>query len=136
MRSDDAVRWTALGFGIVDLALCIVMLAGFDTTTHEMQFVESRPWVAALGITYALGVDGISALFLFLTALLGLISVLASWVAIDRKVKEFMGRGGRISPPAPRGGGGQGRRRAHLAASAERGALPVPEADADGVPHQ
>ncbi|PLU66149.1 NADH-quinone oxidoreductase subunit M, partial [Sinorhizobium medicae] len=90
MRSDDAVRWTALGFGIVDLALCIVMLAGFDTTTHEMQFVESRPWVAALGIAYALGVDGISALFLFLTALLGLISVLASWVAIDRKVKEFM----------------------------------------------
>ncbi|MDX0802432.1 NADH-quinone oxidoreductase subunit M [Sinorhizobium medicae] len=90
MRSDDAVRWTALGFGIVDLALCIVMLAGFDTTTHEMQFVESRPWVAALGIAYALGVDGISAPFLFLTALLGLISVLASWVAIDRKVKEFM----------------------------------------------
>lgn len=90
MRSDDAVRWTALGFGIVDLALCIVMLAGFDTTTHEMQFIESRPWVPALGITYALGVDGISALFLFLTALLSLISVLASWVAVDRKVKEFM----------------------------------------------
>ncbi|MGK9262234.1 NADH-quinone oxidoreductase subunit M [Sinorhizobium meliloti] len=90
MRSDDAVRWTALGFGIVDLALCIVMLAGFDTTTHEMQFTESRPWVPALGITYALGVDGISALFLFLTALLSLISVLASWVAVDRKVKEFM----------------------------------------------
>ncbi len=90
MRSDDAVRWTALGFGIVDLALCIVMLAGFDTTTHEMQFTEKYPWVPALGITYALGVDGISALFLFLTALLSLISVLASWVAIDRKVKEFM----------------------------------------------
>ncbi|WP_028003375.1 NADH-quinone oxidoreductase subunit M [Sinorhizobium meliloti] len=90
MRSDDAVRWTALGFGIVDLALCVVMLAGFDTTTHEMQFTESHPWVPALGITYALGVDGISALFLFLTALLSLISVLASWVAIDRKVKEFM----------------------------------------------
>ncbi|MGH0356756.1 NADH-quinone oxidoreductase subunit M [Sinorhizobium meliloti] len=90
MRSDDAVRWTALGFGIVDLALCVVMLAGFDTTTHEMQFTEGRPWVPALGITYALGVDGISALFLFLTALLSLISVLASWVAIDRKVKEFM----------------------------------------------
>jgi NADH-quinone oxidoreductase subunit M len=66
------------------------MLAGFDTTTHEMQFTERRPWVPALGITYALGVDGISALFLFLTALLSLISVLASWVAVDRKVKEFM----------------------------------------------
>jgi NADH-quinone oxidoreductase subunit M len=66
------------------------MLAGFDTTTHEMQFTEARPWVPALGITYALGVDGISALFVFLTGLLGWICVLASWVAIDRKTKEFM----------------------------------------------
>ncbi|TGP13863.1 proton-conducting transporter membrane subunit, partial [Mesorhizobium sp. M1D.F.Ca.ET.231.01.1.1] len=46
--------------------------------------------VPTLGITYALGIDGISALFVFLTALLGWICVLASWTAIDRKVKEFM----------------------------------------------
>lgn len=90
LRGDDAVRWTALGVTILDLALCIAMLAGFDTTTHEMQFTEKRPWVPALGITYALGIDGISALFVFLTALLGSICVLASWVAIDRKVKAFM----------------------------------------------
>jgi NADH-quinone oxidoreductase subunit M len=90
LRSDDAIRWTALGVTILDLALCIAMLAGFDTTTHAMQFVERRPWVPALGISYVLGVDGISALFVFLTALLGSICVLASWVAIDRKVKEFM----------------------------------------------
>ena len=90
LRNDDAVRWTALGVTVLDFALCIVMLAGFDTTTHEMQFTETRPWVPALGINYALGVDGISALFVFLTALLGWICVLASWVAIDRKVKEFM----------------------------------------------
>ena len=55
-----------------------------------MQFRETHAWIPALGITYALGVDGISALFVFLTALLGWICVLASWVAIDRKVKEFM----------------------------------------------
>ncbi|MEZ2131225.1 MULTISPECIES: NADH-quinone oxidoreductase subunit M [unclassified Sinorhizobium] len=90
LRGDDAARWTALSFTGLDLALGIAMLAGFDTTTHAMQFTETRPWVPALGITYALGVDGISALFVFLTALLGLICVLASWVAIDRKVKEFM----------------------------------------------
>ena len=80
LRDDGAVRWTALGVTVLDFALCIAMLAGFDTTTHEMQFTETRPWVPALGITYALGVDGISALFVFLTALLGWICVLASWV--------------------------------------------------------
>ncbi|RUM20544.1 NADH-quinone oxidoreductase subunit M [Rhizobium vallis] len=90
LRGDDAARWTALSFAVLDLALCIAMLVGFDTTTHAMQFTEMRPWVPALGINYALGIDGISALFVFLTALLGSICVLASWVAIDRKVKEFM----------------------------------------------
>ena len=90
LGNDDAVRRTALGVTLLDFALCIAMLAGFDTTTHEMQFTEMYPWVPALGINYALGVDGISALFVFLTALLGWICVLASWVAIDRKVKEFM----------------------------------------------
>jgi NADH-quinone oxidoreductase subunit M len=90
LRADDAARWTALSFTVLDLALCIAMLVGFDTTTHAMQFTETRPWVPALGINYALGIDGISALFVFLTALLASICVLASWVAIDRKVKEFM----------------------------------------------
>lgn len=90
LRSEDTVRWTALAVTVLDFVLCIAMLAGFDTTTREMQFTETRPWVPALGITYALGIDGISALFVFLTALLGWICVLASWVAIDRKVKEFM----------------------------------------------
>lgn len=90
LRNDDAVRWTALAATVLDLAFCIAMLAGFDTTTHEMQFIEKRLWVPALGITFSLGVDGISALFVFLTALLGMVCVLASWVAIDRKVKEFM----------------------------------------------
>lgn len=90
LRNDDAVRWTALSVTALDFVLCIAMLAGFDTTIHEMQFAEWRPWIPALGIAYALGVDGISALFVFLTALLGWVCVLASWVAIDRKVREFM----------------------------------------------
>lgn len=90
LRSDETVRWAALGFTLLDVALAIAMLSGFNTGSSEMQFVEKHPWVPELGITFALGVDGISALFVFLTALLGSVSVLASWVAIDRKVKQFM----------------------------------------------
>ncbi len=90
LRSDEAVRWAALAFTLLDVALAIAMLSGFNTGSPEMQFVEKHPWVPALGITFALGVDGISALFVFLTALLGSVSVLASWIAIDRKVKQFM----------------------------------------------
>ena len=90
LRDDNAVRWTALAVALVDFVLCIALLIGFDTTTHAMQFTETRAWIPALGIKFALGVDGISALFVFLTALLGWICVLASWVAINTKVKEFM----------------------------------------------
>lgn len=90
LRSDETVRWAALGFTLLDVALAIAMLSGFNTASSEMQFVEKHPWVPELGITFALGVDGISALFVFLTALLGSVSVLASWIAIDRKVKQFM----------------------------------------------
>ena len=90
MRDDRAVRWTALGFAVVDFALTIPLMAAFDTTTYAMQFTETVPWVPSLGITYSLGVDGISLLFIFLTALLGWICVVASWEAIDTRVKEFM----------------------------------------------
>ncbi|MGE4562076.1 MAG: NADH-quinone oxidoreductase subunit M [Rhodospirillales bacterium] len=90
MRDDRAVRWTALGFAVVDFALTIPLVVAFDTTTYAMQFTETVPWVPSLGITYSLGVDGISLLFIFLTALLGWICVVASWEAINTKVKEFM----------------------------------------------
>jgi NADH-quinone oxidoreductase subunit M len=90
LPDDAAVRWTALAFALADFALAVLLLAGFDTTTPATQFRETHAWIPAIGITYALGVDGISALFVFLTALLGWICVLASWDAIDRKIKEFM----------------------------------------------
>ena len=90
LRGAAAVRWAALGVTLADFGLAIWLLGAFDASTHAMQFRESVAWVPALGISYALGVDGISVLFVFLTALLGWICVLASWVAIDTKVKTFM----------------------------------------------
>ncbi len=90
VRGDTAVRWTALVFAVADFVLTIPLLLTFDTTTYAMQFRETAAWVPALGISYSLGVDGISVLFVFLTAFLGWICVVASWEAIDSKVKEFM----------------------------------------------
>jgi len=90
VRGDTAVRWAALVVTVADLLLATWLLLAFDASTHAMQFRESVDWIPALGIAYAVGVDGISVLFVFLTALLGWICVLASWAAIDRKVKSFM----------------------------------------------
>lgn len=85
-----SIRWVALGITVADFLLAIILLMQFDVSTAQMQFVEKTTWVPSIGISYTVGVDGISVLFVFLTALLGWICVLASWNAITVKVKEFM----------------------------------------------
>ena len=90
IRNAVAVRWIAVSVAAIDLALCLPLLTGFDTTTANMQFGENLPWIAAWGISYKLGVDGISILFVALTALLTVISIMVSWTAIQDRVREFM----------------------------------------------
>jgi len=90
IRNAAAVRWIALGFSIVELFLCLPLLLNFDGSTPNMQFGESLSWIAAWDINYRLGVDGISVLFVALTALLTTISILVSWTAIQDRVREFM----------------------------------------------
>ena len=90
LKDDNMVRWTTLGVTIVDFILAIPLVCGFNTETYEFQYVERAPWISSFNIEYYLGVDGISVLFVFLTALIGCICVLASWSSIDKKVGAFM----------------------------------------------
>ncbi|MBI5191936.1 MAG: NADH-quinone oxidoreductase subunit M [Nitrospirae bacterium] len=90
VKNATAARWIALIFTVVDFLIAIPLVLNFDRTTYQMQFVEHYLWIPSWNITYHLGIDGISVLFVFLAALLGWICVLASWKAIDKKVKEFM----------------------------------------------
>ena len=90
IKNETAVRWIALLFTVVDFFISIPLLLNFDRTTYHMQFTEHYYWIPSWNITYHMGIDGISVLFVFLAALLGWICVLASWKAIDKKVKEFM----------------------------------------------
>ncbi|MEE8574781.1 MAG: NADH-quinone oxidoreductase subunit M, partial [Thermodesulfobacteriota bacterium] len=89
-KDDTKVRWIALIFTVVDFIVSIPLVFAFNTTTHNMQFVEKYQWIEALNINYYMGIDGISVLFVFLTTLIGWICVLVSWTAITKKVKSFM----------------------------------------------
>ncbi len=71
-------RWVALAVTLVDLALAVAMVAGFDKA-GGMQYVERFDWVPQAGIQYFLGVDGISMPLVALSALLCVLAVLASW---------------------------------------------------------
>jgi NADH-quinone oxidoreductase subunit M len=90
VRSDAWVKGLALLFTGVDLILVASLFWFFDANSHEMQFREDHIWIAPLDIHYALGIDGISILFLLLTALGGWVCVLASWQAIKSRITAFM----------------------------------------------
>jgi NADH-quinone oxidoreductase subunit M len=91
--SDRAIanyaRWIALVTTIVELVLAIIIWVKFDGATAAFQFVEQTDWLGP-GIGYKMGVDGISMLFIVLTAGLMPFCILASWESIDNRVAEYM----------------------------------------------
>ncbi len=77
-------KWIALATTAADLVLAGIMIASFDAASAAMQFVTDVDWVPQAGIRYALGVDGMSAPLVALSALLTMLAVLASW-KVDKK---------------------------------------------------
>ena len=90
VRNAAMARVVALTFSLVELLLCVPLLANFDPSIPHMQFGESHTWIAAWNIHYKLGVDGISILFVALSALLTTISIMVSWKSVTDRVREFM----------------------------------------------
>ena len=89
-RNKRTARLVALLFALVTLALCIPLYQGFDPSSYQMQFVENIPWIQQLGIRYALGVDGISVLFVILSSFTNVVIVLAAWRSIKFKQAQYM----------------------------------------------
>jgi NADH-quinone oxidoreductase subunit M len=89
-KSADVLRGTALVFTVIEFFLSLPLLFYFNDATHQMQFVEHIPWIQSLGISYFLGVDGISLWIIILTTFLTPICVLCSWTYIQKHIKEYM----------------------------------------------
>ena len=83
-----AVKWIALVTTLATFALSLVLVGQFDPANPGFQFVEDHAWFA--GIHYRMGVDGISILFVLLTAFLMPICIAASWNSIDKRVPAYM----------------------------------------------
>jgi NADH-quinone oxidoreductase subunit M len=78
--------WTSVVTFLVSLGIWI----NFDNSTSEFQFVEKIIWIPSLDLTYHVGVDGISMFFVILATLLTVVCILASWVSITDRVKDYM----------------------------------------------
>ncbi|HEX7758823.1 MAG TPA: NADH-quinone oxidoreductase subunit M [Caulobacteraceae bacterium] len=87
-RAVNASKWIALATTLATLALSIVVVWKFDAGQSGFQFVEDGAWFA--GLHYRMGVDGISVLFVLLTAFLMPLCIMASWKTIEDRVFEYM----------------------------------------------
>jgi NADH-quinone oxidoreductase subunit M len=71
------------------LAVSAPLYVRFDKTSSALQFVEAVPWIQSWNLVYGMGVDGISLPFIFLSAVLSVLCVGASWTAVQTRVREF-----------------------------------------------
>jgi NADH-quinone oxidoreductase subunit M len=73
------IRIGALAGSLLTLGAAVVMWAGFDITNPNLQFVQRGEWIPTYGISYYVGVDGLSMILVVLTAFIVPVAVLASW---------------------------------------------------------
>jgi NADH-quinone oxidoreductase subunit M len=92
-ENKDAIRWIANIFALAGLLISLPLVPWFWALRFQpgFKFMEGGPnnWIPSIGAGYVLGIDGISFLLIMLTTLLGWISILSSWTAIQERVKEY-----------------------------------------------
>jgi NADH-quinone oxidoreductase subunit M len=86
---DDRVRWFANGTALVGFLVSLPLWFLFDRGAPGFQFQEKGAWIPSIGVEYHFGVDGVSALMILLTTLLGFIAILSSWTAITQRVRQY-----------------------------------------------
>ena len=85
----QAIKVAAFAASGLVFLLSLPIYFGFSATA-SMQFVENYEWIPALGVSYHLGIDGISLLMFMLTTFLTPIVVLASWNSVSKNLKGYM----------------------------------------------
>ncbi len=89
-RNAGLARVLALIGAVAGLVVSLPLYTQFDAQQAGMQFVEISPWIETFKVTYHLGVDGISMLFILLTSFTTVLVVLAGWQVIEKRVAQYM----------------------------------------------
>jgi NADH-quinone oxidoreductase subunit M len=92
-ENKNAIRWIANIFALGGFLISLPLVPWFWDLRFQpgFKFIEgsANNWIPSIGAGYVLGIDGISFLLIMLTTLLGWISILSSWTAIENRVKEY-----------------------------------------------
>jgi len=87
-RPPKAIRAFALAITVADLVLAAFAFFSYDPSKPGLQMVERFNWISSLNVQYFLGLDGLNAPLVLLTALIGLCAVLISW-HVQTRVREY-----------------------------------------------
>ncbi len=89
-KREDLIRWVAFLTAVASFVVSLPLYFRFDPNTWQMQFVEHIPWISDFGISYHMGIDGISLLLVLLTTFLSPLAILSTWSAVSKGVKGYM----------------------------------------------
>lgn len=83
------LRPVALVFALIEFVLSLFVLGQFQSSSAALQMVERYAWIERFGITYFVGIDGLSIWLVLLTTFLTPIIVLGSWTSIEQRPRGF-----------------------------------------------
>jgi len=89
-ESEEPIKIGALAVSIIEFLISIPIFTNFKLGFAGIQFEVKTPWIESLGVSYHLGVDGISLFLVLLTTFIMPITILSAWNAIHRGMREFL----------------------------------------------
>src|SRR5262245_37540707 len=87
--AERAARNFAFGVSLLDLALSLPLWTRFSVTQAGFQFRERVAWIPQLGISYDVGLDGLSLLIVLLTTVLTPVALLFSLSHVEKEVRGY-----------------------------------------------
>ena len=90
-KREAAAKWLSLAISVATFAFSVALWAWFKTGTAQMQFVERTPWIPAIHADFYIGVDGISMPLIILTTFITVLTVIAGWTNVAKRLAQYMG---------------------------------------------
>lgn len=87
--AEESIKWVATVFSIVVFIVSLALLARPYTLSSDFLWGGTVDWIPVAGITYSLGVDGISVWLILLTTLITPVAIVSSWTSIEDRIKEY-----------------------------------------------
>lgn len=88
-KNENLIKYFGLFISALVFVISLIIYFTFNTDSGEFQFIHKINWVKNINVSYFVGVDGLSLLLVLLTTFLTPLTLISSWSAITKQVKEF-----------------------------------------------